>query len=90
MILDNLIRNLGSFGSHFSEIPLDDQGELVAAVPDELLGLVVGHLEDVDAVDLDQVVVGPAAGLARHAVQGNLSEGRKVIDMQEILRAIEG
>ena len=52
--------------------PLNDELEPVAAAFDELLGLVVGQVEHVDAVDLDEVVVGPAASLARDAVQGDL------------------
>ena len=68
-----------SASPHFfclSHPPLDDELEPVSAALDELLGLVVREVEDVDAVDLDQVVVRPAAGLASHAVQGNL--GRSI------------
>ena len=52
--------------------PLNDERELVAAVFDELLGLVVGQGEHIDAVDLDEVVVGSAASLACDAVQRDL------------------
>ena len=52
--------------------PLDDELEPVSAALDELLGLVVRQVEDVRAVDLDQVVVRPAPRLARYAVQGDL------------------
>lgn len=52
--------------------PLHHHGQLVPSPGDLSLGLLVGQVEDVPAVDLDQVVAAAHAGLAGHAVQGDL------------------
>ena len=65
--------------------PLDDELEPVSAALDELLGLVVRQVEDVRAVDLDQVVVRPAASLSGHAVQRDL-ESREIARPSLILQ----
>ncbi len=57
--------------------PLDDEIKLVAPLCHLPLGLLVTHVEDVSAVDLDKVVAAADAGLASHAVQRDLKRENK-------------
>ncbi len=65
--------------------PLDDEIELVPPLGHLPLRLLVTHVEDVSAVDLDKVVAAADAGLASHAVQRDLKMENTTLEGSALL-----